>query len=155
MTRDYQQSEDLTHDTYVKAYKNLASFKGKSSVKSWLFSIAHNVTIDYLRKRKAVRLVKDTMWFTQKYDKPLPEEIVQLNEDFKELHKALNELKASHRAVIIMRKIKGFSIKETCEILGWSESKVKSTLHRAMPALEKKLKQRVVEHGKSTSSSKL
>lgn len=70
---------------------------------------------------------------------PLPDEIMEGKETSKELYIALNRMKQSYREVIILRKIKGFSIKETSEVLSWSESKVKSTLHRAIPALEKLL----------------
>ena len=70
---------------------------------------------------------------------PLPEEIVQIKETSKEIYRALGELKSSFREVIILRKIKGFSIEETSKILNWSESRVKSTLFRAIPALEEKM----------------
>ncbi|WP_420842548.1 sigma factor [Halalkalibacter alkaliphilus] len=46
-----QLAEDLTHETYLKAYKRYYSFKGDSSSKTWLFSIARNTTIGYFRKR--------------------------------------------------------------------------------------------------------
>ena len=46
IVRDYQQAEDLTQETFIKAYKHQHQFEQKSSVKTWLFSIAHNVTKD-------------------------------------------------------------------------------------------------------------
>jgi len=138
MVKDYQQAEDLTHETFVKAYKYHHTFKRDSSVKTWLFSVAHNVTIDYIRKQKPIRLFKEV--FTSKKDpNPLPEQIVQMKESSLELYEALANLKESYREVIILRKIKGFSIEETSKILDWTESKVKSTLNRALPALEKQL----------------
>ncbi|MGG0719584.1 RNA polymerase sigma factor [Robertmurraya massiliosenegalensis] len=45
MVQDYQQAEDLTQETFVKAYKSMQAYKGESSPKIWLFRIAHNVTI--------------------------------------------------------------------------------------------------------------
>lgn len=75
----------------------------------------------------------------RKDPQPLPEEMVEIKESSQELYSALAKLKDSYREVIILRKIKEFSIEETSIILGWSESKVKSTLFRAIQALEKKL----------------
>ncbi|MGE6261142.1 RNA polymerase sigma factor [Heyndrickxia sporothermodurans] len=139
MIQDYQQSEDLTQETFVKAYKNYHSFKGNSSPKTWLFSIAHNLTIDYLRKRRPITLIKEIFLLKRDSNK-LPDEVIVMKENSKELYYALKCLKDSYREVIILRKIKEFSIEETAYILNWTESKVKATLHRAIPALEKQFK---------------
>jgi RNA polymerase sigma-70 factor (ECF subfamily) len=138
MVKDYQQAEDLTHDTFVKAYLYYDSFKHHSSEKTWLFSIAHNLTVDFLRKRKPALFFKE-YFLLQKDNNPLPEEVFQINEESYELYRALGELKDTYRKVIILRKIKNFSIEDTAKILGWSESKVKSTLFRAITALKKQL----------------
>ncbi|WP_449623039.1 RNA polymerase sigma factor [Robertmurraya sp. Marseille-Q9965] len=138
MVRDYQTAEDLTHDTFVKAYVYYDSFKHHSSEKTWLFSIAHNLTVDFLRKRKPNMYLKELL-IIAKDKEPLPEEIIRIKEDSLELYHALGELKDTYRKVIILRKIKGFSIEDTAKILAWSESKVKSMLFRAMPALKKQL----------------
>jgi len=138
MVRDYQQAEDLTHDTFVKAYLYYDSFKRHSSEKTWLFSIAHNLTVDFLRRRKPSHLFKEIFLF-QKDNNPLPEEMIQIKEESYELYKALEKLKDTYKKVIILRKIKGFSIEDTAKILNWSESKVKSMLFRAIPALKKQL----------------
>lgn len=63
----------------------------------------------------------------------LKEEAVQ------ELYYAINKLKLNYREIIILRKIQFLSIEETSIVLGWSESKVKSTLQRAIEALRKEL----------------
>ena len=138
MVKDYQQAEDLTHDTFVKAYLYYDSFKNHSSEKTWLFSIAHNLTVDFLRKRKPAMFFKEVFLF-QKDNTPLPEEVIQIKEESYEIYKAIGELKDTYRKVIILRKIKDFSIEDTAKILSWSESKVKSTLFRAIPALKKQL----------------
>lgn len=138
MVKDYQQAEDLTHDTFVKAYLYFDSFKNHSSEKTWLFSISHNLTVDFLRKRKPAMFFKE-VFLLQKDNTPLPEEVIQIKEESYELYKAIGELKDTYRKVIILRKIKDFSIEDTAKILSWSESKVKSTLFRAIPALKKQL----------------
>lgn len=138
MTQEQELAEDLTQETFVKAYKFYNSFKGDSSSKTWLFSIARNTTVDYVRKRKPVSYLKEL--FNLKTDKhPLPDEVVEIKETSRELYDALSQLKKSYRDVIILRKLKEFSTKETAKILQCSESKVKTTLSRAIPALEKQL----------------
>ncbi len=138
IVKDYQQAEDLTHDTFVRAYLNYDSFKRQSSEKTWLFSIAHNVTVDFLRKNRPWYFLTEFFLF-RKDNNPLPEEMIQIKEESFEFYKALGELKDTYRKVIVLRKIKGFSIEDTAEILNWSESKVKSMLFRAIPALKKQL----------------
>ncbi|MCT8137338.1 RNA polymerase sigma factor [Anaerobacillus sp. CMMVII] len=137
MIHDYQKAEDLTQETFIKAYKFYDSFQHNSSPKTWLFRIAHNVTVDYLRKNKPLFFIKNL--FLTIDVSPLPEEVVEIKEGVKEIYKLLQCLKSSYREVIILRKIKSFSIKETSEILGWSESKVKSTLARALVEFEEVL----------------
>ncbi|MEK1829888.1 RNA polymerase sigma factor [Priestia megaterium] len=65
--------------------------------------------------------------------------MIELKESSLELYQALGKLKDSHRKVILLRKVQGFSVKDTATILGWSESKVKSAQFRAIPALRKQL----------------
>lgn len=138
MIRDSQQAEDLTQDTFVKAYRYFENFEQRSNPKTWLFNIAHNLTIDYIRKRKPISMVKDFFQNTKDHA-PLPEDIVEIKESSAELYQALGRLKTSYREVILLRKVKGFTIQETSQILGWSESKVKMTLLRALAVLEKQL----------------
>lgn len=136
MLKDFQQAEDITHETFINAYDHLDSFEGRSNPKTWLFTIAHNSTLDYLRKHKPILFLKNTFI---KSTEPSPEQFVQIEENALELYRALYQLKQKHREVIVLRKIKGFSISETSRILGIKENTVKSILHRALIALEKGL----------------
>ncbi|RKQ33962.1 RNA polymerase sigma factor [Oceanobacillus halophilus] len=136
--RHAHHAEDLTQETFLKAYKYFHSFKWEANPKTWLFSIAHNVTVDFMRKKQPYLYLME-MFPIKAAKGESPDEIVQINESSNELFQAIGRLKKSYREIIILRKIKEFSIKETAEILNWSESKVKSTLSRAIQALEKEL----------------
>lgn len=138
MVRDYQQAEDLTQETFIKAYRHQRKFEQKSSVKTWLFSIAHNVTKDYFRKKHPLQHYLGLTMEEKDYE-PIPEQIIAMNFQTEQLYKAIQQLKPSYRHVIILRKLKEFSTAETALVLNWSESKVKMTLKRALVELENEL----------------
>ena len=138
LIQDQQQAEDLTQDTFLKAYTYLESNKQVDYPKTFLYRVAHNLTIDYIRKQKPLQLMKD-FFSSQKDPKASVESIVEARESSKLLYHGLHSLKASYRQVIILRKIEELSTRETGHILGWSESKVKSTLARGMKSLQKHL----------------
>ncbi|MBP3951809.1 RNA polymerase sigma factor [Bacillus sp. YZJH907-2] len=137
LIRDHEQAKDILQDTFLRAYNNYESFQG-GLPKAWLFRIARNLAIDHFRKRKPIAYFLDSIPFVQTIY-PTPEQMTLLNESEQELYIALSKLKRLYREVIILRKIKEFSIKETSTILGWSESKVKVNLYRGIQALKKEL----------------
>ncbi|WP_079479915.1 RNA polymerase sigma factor SigX [Halobacillus salinus] len=145
MVKDRNLAEDLVQDVYIKTFKSYDTFDGRSSEKTWLFSIARHVTIDYFRKqnRKRKRVMDFFDWGEKgeeiKDKSPLPEEIAVLNDEMQAVYRALDECTVDQSSVIILRFIQSMSIQETAEVLGFSESKVKTTQHRAMKALKKNL----------------
>lgn len=139
---DYQQAEDLTQDTFIKVFKYIISGKLIEYPKTFIYSTAHNITVDYIRKQAPINIVKDYVFRKKKTREPPIENQVLSNDLYKELYKEVLSLKKSYRQVIILRKMEGFSIKESADILNWSETKVKTTLFRAMKALSKKLEER-------------
>lgn len=138
IVKDYQHAEDLTQETFIKAYKKQYDFKHKSTVKTWLFSIAFNVTNDYFRKKHPLQHYLG-ITIAEKDCKPIPDQIVVMNEQTEQLYRSIQQLKASYRHVIILRKLKEFSTEETSVVLNWSESKVKMTLKRALIELKNEL----------------
>lgn len=152
LTRDRAQAEDLVHEVYVRVLKAYPKFKGESSEKTWLFAIAKNVAIDYFRKQSVRRKHNDAYfdWETTEIgsSRPLPDDFMMQNEQKQELLQALETCTADQRFVIHLRYLQDLSIIETAEILDWTESKVKTTQHRAIKALQKKLKTFPEEGGK-------
>lgn len=139
MTNSREEAEDLTQEVFIKAFRGLAGYKGESSYKTWLYSIARNITYDHYRKKRTIQFLKDLIHLERK--EPVPEEIMEMKEQTQALYQAIMGLKLSYREIIILRKIKGYQISETAAILGWIEGKVKTTLHRALHALKNKLSQ--------------
>ncbi|WP_235848886.1 MULTISPECIES: RNA polymerase sigma factor [Bacillaceae] len=139
MIGDHEQAKDLTHDTFLKAYGTMSQYQGITSEKNWLYHIARNTTIDYMRKGKPIQYFLETVGSIPATNTSCPETIAEMGEREEQLYFCLKKLKRSYQEVIILRKVKELSTKEAAEILGWSEGKVKTTLHRALEALKKQL----------------
>ncbi|MGG3622084.1 RNA polymerase sigma factor [Bacillus gobiensis] len=135
--------EDLVQEVFIKAIKGIDSFKGTSSPKTWLYSIARNVAVDELRKKKRNKW-KEFLSLNDKHEsatKETPETILQLNEENKRLFQAIQSLHETYRDILIIRGIKGLTTEEAAEILKWSKKKVHTTYHRAKIALQKELRE--------------
>jgi RNA polymerase sigma-70 factor, ECF subfamily len=137
MIGDRNCCEDLVHDTFVRAYTSFDRFEKKSTVKTWLFSIARHIVMDEIRRRKRRRIF--SFFFDEK---ELPstfdvEEYVANREAIEQILEAIQLLKPEYRIVITLKKIEECSTKEISEILGWTDTKVRKTLSRAISALKK------------------
>lgn len=136
-TNSKSEAEDLTQDTFIKVLKSYDSFRQQSSLKTWILSIARRTAIDHYRKKKMISILPSILTDMRKSEDYIPEEEMVHNHDWGVLQKALIQLKPDYRNVIILRGLKEYSIKETAEVLGWKESKVKVDYHRAIKLLKK------------------
>ncbi len=141
MVKSREQAEDLVQEVYIRVLKSYERFEGKSSEKTWLFSIARNAAIDYFRKQKGWKqriIQKFDMSATQVKDEyPIPEEVAIQRDELKLMYRSLDQCTLDQRMVLIMRFLQDLSIAETAEALNWTESKVKTTQHRALKSLKK------------------
>jgi RNA polymerase sigma-70 factor (ECF subfamily) len=137
--------EDLVQEVFIKAIKALGTFEGRAQPKTWLLAIARNTAIDYERKKRFRSWLPESLLRNVKTEERTPEEMLDLNEEKKELYEALQQLKQSYREVLILRGIKGLSPIEAAMVLNWSESKVNVTFHRALKALQSSLARQVKE----------
>ncbi|OEH93509.1 RNA polymerase sigma factor SigX [Bacillus solimangrovi] len=140
MVKNKEQTEDLVQEVYIRVLKSYERFEGRSSEKTWLFSIAKHVTIDWFRKQKnqsVITGIEDEIISAIIEDEdPLPEDVVILNEDIQLVYTCLHSCSEDQRMVVILRYLQSFSITETADVLGWTESKVKTTQHRAIKSLK-------------------
>lgn len=132
-------AEDMTQEVFIRVLKNLPNFNSGNNLKTWIFSIAKHVAVDHYRKKKFASVFKDGFFKQLESDDNKPDEEFEINEIKQNVHEAISKLKPKHRAVVILRGINEFSIKETSEILQCSESKVKVDYHRALKDLKRKL----------------
>jgi RNA polymerase sigma-70 factor, ECF subfamily len=140
MVQNREQAEDLVQEVYIRVLKSYKHFKGESSEKTWLIAIARNVAIDFFRKQKGwkERTVKKLKLedLPIRDQRPLPEEMVYQLEDKQLMYHCLERCSIDQKSVIILRYIQELSIIETAQVLGWKESKVKTTQHRAIKQLK-------------------
>ncbi|MBM7701683.1 RNA polymerase sigma factor SigX [Metabacillus iocasae] len=159
MVRDRSQAEDLVQEVYIRVFKSYDRFEGKSHEKTWLFSIARNVAIDFLRKQTSwkKRVMNMFDWTSNQLAdyKPLPEEIAIQSEQVAMMYQCLDTCTVDQRSVIILRYIQSLSIHETATILGWTESKVKTTQHRAIHALRKEMENLSKKEGDNNEPRKM
>lgn len=132
-------SEDLTQEVFIRVLKNLSKHNYSASTKTWIFSIAKHVVIDHYRKSKFTIALKEGFFKQLVSNERVPIDYVEHNELKNYVHETISKLKPNYRLVLILRGINEFSIKETAEILDFSESKVKVVYHRALKQLEQKL----------------
>jgi RNA polymerase sigma-70 factor, ECF subfamily len=136
-TGNQNDAEDLTQEVFIRVLKNFSDLNRVNALKTWIFSIAKHVAIDHYRKKRFSSI------FTEGFFKQLlstakePSELIEQNEMKRYIHSAISKLKPKYKAVVILRGINEFSIKETSEILQCS--KVKVDYHRALKELKKKI----------------
>ena len=137
--------EDLTQEVFIKAYKSLPGFKFDSSLQTWLYRIAFNHTIDYMRKKKLVRILSlDGIdeWLlgklrgTSQHRENIPDEMKRT--EVKELVDwGLSKLPNDLKSVLVLRELEGMRYDEIAYALEISVPAVKSRLFRARSELKK------------------
>jgi RNA polymerase sigma-70 factor (ECF subfamily) len=140
-------AEDVAQQTFLSLIEHLNSFRGESTVRTWVLRIAANHALKLLRKRRG--LPTEPTGDTSYVDIPHPEFIApwrdepsvlaEQHETRKLIDQALKEIDEHYREVFILRDMEGFSVKETAELLGISEVNVKVRLLRARLALRERL----------------
>jgi RNA polymerase sigma-70 factor (ECF subfamily) len=143
-----QDVEDMLQETFLKAYRHLRDFDGRSSLSTWLYRIATNEALMALRRKRPDTISFDEPLADQaESQEPLqivdwccmPEEELMSAEGRAHLDKAVESLPASLRVVFFLRDIEGLSTRETAEVLNLSEMAVKTRLSRARLQLRESL----------------
>jgi len=146
MVRNDADAWDLSQDAFVKAWKALPKYEGRSSFYTWLYRIAHNVTYDWLRKRKIEGSVEFDETFERTSIDPdsktsprkaeQPDEGMERSELRDRLETAIGKLSPDHRAVVLMKDVEGMRYQEIADTLECSLGTVMSRLHYARKKLQ-------------------
>ena len=145
MTSNHEDTNDVLQDVFAKAYRSLKRFRGKSKFYTWIYAIATNMTLNFLKKRGrqrkfslddvdlAIESDKDFIEATSKSDPVRETNIRELQE---RLNMAMQQLSDDHRAVVTMFDIQGLPHSEISKVLGVSEGTVRSRLFYAHRQLQ-------------------
>jgi RNA polymerase sigma-70 factor (ECF subfamily) len=146
MLRNEQDAVDLSQDTFIKGWRAMRSFQRNSSFYTWLYRIATNLCIDFVRKRER----RPTVAFEEAIDpetdvnveipaskQASPPEEARRRELREQIDAALLELSPEHRAVVQLREFEGLEYSEIARAVGCSIGTVMSRLHYARKNLQK------------------
>ena len=148
MTGNKEDAEDMVQDVFVKAFSSLKSFRGTSSFYTWIYRIAINRTINFLKRRKkkqAVSLndvdegVERDPAYVELSARESPVRDASLTELQEKLNKALLTLSEKHRTVVVLHDIQGLPHDEIARMTGCSEGTVRSRLFYARQQLQGEL----------------
>ena len=131
MTKDPEETKDLTQDVFITAYNKLYTYKGQSKLSSWLYQIARNKSLDYLRKnKKNIQLSIENAWDVFSND-PLPEQWLEFKETKAELESFIKLLDDTTRQILMLKSLNdNLKFTDIAEILNISVSTVKTKYYR-------------------------
>ncbi|SHJ53049.1 RNA polymerase sigma factor [Paramaledivibacter caminithermalis] len=132
-TNNPQVSEELCQEVFLKAFKGLSSFKGRSSIKTWLYRIAHNEYVSWCRKEVKYKCVsiEGKEAYKALVENKSPLDIIESYEEAHNIKNVLSNMNDEYRSVLILCDLHNLSYKEISNILQCSLSKVKITIYRA------------------------
>jgi RNA polymerase sigma-70 factor, ECF subfamily len=132
MTGSPEEAEDLLQDVFLHAHRKLLSFRGESSVGTWLYRLAMNRCLDYLRSRQAkTGRVTESLDACSGAEAAAPMPAVPTPVRRLDLDRAIGTLPKRCRAVFLLHDVEGFDHREIASILGISEGTSKSQVHKA------------------------
>jgi len=137
MTKKWDQADDIAQEVFLKAYRNLHTFRSQSSVKTWLLAITRNMVLDYRKQAFFRRVVLVDAFRDNGAASSAEREVIEALA-VNEMWKKVLELPYKYREVIILYAHYQLSMKEIAEVLGVSEGTVKSRLFHARRKLAAK-----------------
>jgi RNA polymerase sigma-70 factor (ECF subfamily) len=148
MLNQQEDAEDVLQETFLKAYRGLKSFDGRAKLSTWLFRIGTNEALMVLRRKHPEFVSIDEPVETEEGEQEpvqivdwccLPENELLSGESRERLDEAIQKLPQSLRVVFLLRDINDLSTHETAEVLGLSDTAVKTRLSRARLRLREEL----------------
>ena len=139
---EYEMAEELTQETFLRCYQFLKSYDPKRKFSTWLYTVAKNLCIDHLKKRRGGRQISldQSLPAVERHEAGRstvgdPQFLCIRNQEDARLLEALGKLEASRRVVLVLYYFQGLSYKEISEAVGVPVSTVKIRIFRAKKAL--------------------
>lgn len=136
--KNYQTMEDLTQEVYLTVFQHIDSFRGESSIKTWLFKIAINKCKDYLKSWQYRRIVL-TDYFQEGSREKSTESTIMDNMRNEELAKLVMELPLKYREIITLYYYHNLNIHEISDLLNINVHTVKTRLARGRDQIKRRL----------------
>ena len=145
MTGNREDATDIAQEVFIKAFQSIKRFRGQASFYTWLYRIAVNSSITFIKRAKKQRFINyetidETLVSTEILEyftaKTKTEKGALLKELQEKLNEALQKLSPKHRIVVILHEVEGMSHKEIADITKTSEGTVRSRLHYAKKMLQ-------------------
>jgi RNA polymerase sigma factor (sigma-70 family) len=134
--------EDLTTTVFLKVFSKLEQYDGRNPFGAWIFRIAHNTFVDFLRKKRECPVESETFVTVQVDEQHLPEQRLLSKESWETVWENVKFLSADQRRVISLRYRTNLRMNEIAKIMGKTEASVKVIHHRGL----KKLQQLMASH---------
>ncbi|MFD2368616.1 RNA polymerase sigma factor [Brevibacillus sp. GCM10020057] len=131
--------EDLTTTVFIKVYSKLEQYDGRHPFGAWIFRIAHNALIDYMRKKRECPVDQET-FSSLTADDELPEDCLLTQESTEGLWEKVHTLTVDQRNVIMLRYLADLKMNEIAQILGKTEASVKILHFRGIKKLQQMMK---------------
>lgn len=150
LVNDSGLAEDLTQETFIKAFRFLSSYDQERRLASWLFRIAHNTALDHLRRKRPATVTLETedqdegslMAVLEDETVARPERAAEGKQQVRHLEAALAELSLDEREIILLRFSEGLSYQEIADVTGVAMGSVKTHIHRGRKRLAAALRGR-------------
>ena len=140
--KNYEDAEELTIEVFFKAYRALDTWKPQARFSTWLYKIAHNLSIDFHRaksRRQTYSLDDEEFVLEEPTAVDLwsnPEWDIEEKDRHRVIREAIDQLSPKQKEVFMLNRYQGLQIKEITEVLGMAEGTVKIHLHRAVKKLQ-------------------
>lgn len=141
MLQNAEDAQDATQEAFLRAYRALPSFELGRKFSSWLLSIASNLCIDILRRRRFIWLSLEDVSFRLASSTEEPDGAVLRHEQADEVQQLLAQLPEKYRLVVVLRYWHDLSYKEIAETAGLTLNTVKTRLHRARHMLARAMEE--------------
>lgn len=138
--------EDILAEVFLSAYKNIKGFDTKRKFGSWIYRIAHNKAVDFIKKQRNITISDeeiDDFWENLKSEDKLAEELAIDEEQKKEIEAAIEKLETKYREVIWLFFEEEKSYEEIADVLHTSVSNVGVMLKRAKEKLKRDLRSKI------------
>ena len=139
-TRNHHQAEDLTCETFIKAFLKFETYDPSQKFKNWIFTICKNTFLDTLRKQgNAVTYLEDQLYFEVNDTKPSPVDLLILKENYLNLLNKIGQLNKSDQDIINLFYLEDLSYEQITERLDISYANARTKLNRAKHKLREHL----------------